>query len=111
MHGIVEILANSRKTFKTLPSSFYNNLIQKNLIDLQDSLQHTHKRVCGVIIFFDLSENSKKGSSSSGDKDGSEKSSSHHSSGSLPPVAMDTTNKDGEDEGWCIVHVLCCWVF
>lgn len=44
------------------------------------------------------SENSKKGSSSSGDKDGSEKSSSHHSSGSLPPVAMDTTNKDAEDE-------------
>lgn len=44
------------------------------------------------------SENSKKGSSSSGDKDGSEKSSSHHSSGSLPPVAMETTNKDAEDE-------------
>ncbi|XP_078327312.1 uncharacterized protein LOC111103095 isoform X8 [Crassostrea virginica] len=43
------------------------------------------------------SESSKKGSTS-GDKSGSDKSSSHHSISSLPPVAMETTNKDGEDE-------------
>lgn len=73
-------------------------------------LCNTHKNACSVRIFFNLSENSKKGSSS-GDKDGSEKSSSHHSSGSLPPVAMETTNKDAEDEGWCKVHVLCCFFF
>ncbi|XP_062603568.1 uncharacterized protein LOC134265366 [Saccostrea cucullata] len=40
------------------------------------------------------SEHSKKGDS----LDGTEKLSSHHSSTSLPPVSMETTEKDGDDE-------------